>query len=148
MVCYAKSHEAGLNIGIAQAIWAINPFFVALMERFGYGVGLKTFQILGVAAMIACAVCISLSELFKSKDTSSVVEVKLTEITTSVHVAVLSSFYMPISCCFFAFIVKYADKNLRLSPYDFTSSYWFIMSLIVQISAVIYFVNNEGFFEW
>ena len=43
MVCYAKSHQAGLNIGIAQAIWAINPFFVSLMERFVYGVGLKVF---------------------------------------------------------------------------------------------------------
>ena len=75
MVCFSKSHQAGLNIGIAQAVWAISPFFVALMERFGYGVGLKVSQMLGVLAMIACAVCISLSELFKTKETSTVVEV-------------------------------------------------------------------------
>ena len=55
---------------------------------------------------------------------------------------------MPISGTFLSFTIKYADKNLRLSPYDFTSFYWFIMSLIVQIFAVVYFVNHEGFFEW
>ena len=38
---YMTAKMAGLNIGIAQAIWSINPFFVSILERFCYG---KTFN--------------------------------------------------------------------------------------------------------
>ena len=30
------SHQAGLNVGIAISIWAINPFFVALVEKIRF----------------------------------------------------------------------------------------------------------------
>ena len=144
MLCYRLCHSAGLNIGIGQAIWAINPFFVAVMERCSYGVSLKCFQVLGMLALVICAICVSLSELFSPKDETTEEAVEIIEITTPVHVAVLASFCMPISCCFFAFLVKYADKSLKLSAYDFTVAYWFLMSLIVQIVAIVYF-KHEGF---
>lgn len=41
MFCYKLSHQAGLNIGISQAIWAINPFLIAFMELIFFRVGLK-----------------------------------------------------------------------------------------------------------
>ena len=37
------SRLAGLNIGIASAIWSFTPFFVAFLERILYGVGIKPY---------------------------------------------------------------------------------------------------------
>ena len=78
------------------------------MERVGYGVKLKLFQILGMLFLVICAVCVSLSELAQPKEISNVVEMKISEITTPIYVAVISSLCMPASCTVFAFTVKYA----------------------------------------
>ena len=40
ILCFKVSKAAGLNIGIAQCIWALNPFLVAVTERLFWGVGL------------------------------------------------------------------------------------------------------------
>ena len=98
-------------------------------------------------ALVFCAVCISLSELVAPKEISKVVEVKLSEITTPIHTAVLSALFMPLSCAGFAFLVKYVNVNLKLRANDFSAAYWFIMSLVVQIIAIVYFVKIEGFFD-
>ena len=116
------------------------------MERIGYGVGLKLFQILGMVSFVCCAVIVSLSDLFQPKETSTVVEMKISEITTPIHVAVLSSLCMPASCTVFCFLIKYANTNLKLRANDYTAAYWFIMSFVVQIAAIVYFNTSEGSF--
>ena len=40
---FRMSRLAGLNIGIASAIWSFLPFFVAFLEKIFFGVGLKVF---------------------------------------------------------------------------------------------------------
>ena len=40
VLCFKIANMAGLNIGIAQSIWALNPFMVAVMERIVWGVSL------------------------------------------------------------------------------------------------------------
>ena len=40
VLCFKVAKAAGLNIGIAQCVWALNPFLVALVERVFWGVGL------------------------------------------------------------------------------------------------------------
>ena len=40
---FKMSRLAGLNIGIASAIWSFLPFFVAFLEKILFGVGLKAF---------------------------------------------------------------------------------------------------------
>ena len=55
--------EANLNIGVSQAIWAINPFLIALLDWLIYGMQLKVHHILGMSVMILCFVSISLSKL-------------------------------------------------------------------------------------
>ena len=67
ILCYKYSHKAGLNIGIAQAIWALNPFMVALQEKVVYGVQIKSYQVAGMLLIVACSVLVSLSELFSDK---------------------------------------------------------------------------------
>ena len=37
------SRMAGLNIGIASAIWSFIPFFVAFLERILYGVKIRLY---------------------------------------------------------------------------------------------------------
>ena len=41
VLCYATAINSGLNIGIAQAIWAINPFLTGIIERIIYGTKLN-----------------------------------------------------------------------------------------------------------
>ena len=58
------SRLAGLNIGIASAIWSFLPFFVAFLEWIVYGVRLKAFQILGMILLVGMAILVALSDLF------------------------------------------------------------------------------------
>jgi drug/metabolite transporter (DMT)-like permease len=53
--------QAGINIGLVISIWAIGPFLAALLDLFVYRVPMKTFHIIGMIAMMACAVLIALS---------------------------------------------------------------------------------------
>ena len=36
VLCFKLAHQAGLNIGIAQSIWSINPFFISILEKIVY----------------------------------------------------------------------------------------------------------------
>ncbi len=36
VLTFKVARMAGLNIGIAQAIWAVNPFLVSILERVVY----------------------------------------------------------------------------------------------------------------
>jgi len=41
VLTFKVARMAGLNIGIAQSIWAINPFMISILERFVYNVEFK-----------------------------------------------------------------------------------------------------------
>ena len=58
------SRMAGLNIGIASAIWSFIPFFVAFLEKILYGVGIKLYQFVGMILLVIMAILIALSDLF------------------------------------------------------------------------------------
>ena len=61
--CFTVSHKADLNIGIAQAIWSVSPFFIALLEWLCYGMRLQVHHIIGMSVMILCVVAVALSNL-------------------------------------------------------------------------------------
>ena len=60
--------EAGLNIGITQSIWAINPFFISILERVFYHTPFNFKQIYGMSAIVLGAILISLSEVITPKE--------------------------------------------------------------------------------
>jgi len=107
--CFLFSRRAGLNIGIAQAIWALNPFFCAVIERVWLNTHLENNHIYGMAALVMCALLVSLSNLLpKDVDPTEVVPTagELAE-TTPMYVAVLVSLIMPICCTFGVFLNRY-----------------------------------------
>ena len=53
-----------MNVGITIAIWAINPFFVALVEKIRFNTGLTFSQFLGMFALTIMAILVSLSDVF------------------------------------------------------------------------------------
>ena len=57
---------AGLNIGISQSIWSLSPFFVGLTDKYIYGHPFDRRKLLGMAAVVVCAICVSLSKVFES----------------------------------------------------------------------------------
>ena len=128
IICFKFSHKAGLNIGIAQSIWALNPFMVAVVERVFWGKGLKIFQILGMIALVICSVLVSLSELFTGDGSDQ--EVVIVDGKTPIYVAVLVTLIMPAVCTVFANFIKYADLNLRLNALDWSCCFNGIMMLI------------------
>ena len=140
MLCFKVAKSAGLNIGIAQCIWALNPFLVAVIERVFWGVGLAHTQVLGMCSLVACTICVSLSELFQGDE--SKLEVRLVEGRTPIYVAVLVSLVFPIVCAVFSCLIKYADKKLRLDAFDWNCSSMGMMSLAFQIVGIINFSSG------
>ena len=57
---------AGLNIGISQSIWALQPFLIALIDKYIYGNPFDRRKLLGMAALVVCAMFVSLSKVFES----------------------------------------------------------------------------------
>lgn len=148
------AHQAGLNNGIAIAIWSINPFFVALVERIGFNVNLNISQFLGMLALMTMAILVSLSDLFSPKAETLIGEEFASVIDDGtkkpVWLALLTSLAPPVLMTGFSQIVKYADKVLKLDPVDFAMAYWFIDSVLMIIMSLIHFNTGSGAgtFEW
>ena len=165
VLCYRKAREAGLNIGIAQAIWAINPAMISVLERVVYGTKLVAKQIYGTALILIMCVCVSLSNVIYPKEETDPISklsdptpfgtigsqnVPLTpeeEESTPMWVAVLASLVMPIVCTFFIMVIKYSNETLNNDPRDWTTALWLIASICWQISGVVAFSQDETF-EW
>jgi hypothetical protein len=60
---FKLARQAGLNIGVAQAIWAINPFFQSILDLFLWKSVIKLNQWLGMTAFVAAGVIVSLSNV-------------------------------------------------------------------------------------
>ena len=145
MLCFKVAKSAGLNIGIAQCIWALNPFLVAVIERVFWGVGLAKTQVFGMCSLVACTICVSLSELFQADD--SLQEIIVVDGKTPVYVAVLTSLVFPLVCAVFSVLIKYADKNLRLDAFDWNCSSLGLMSFAFQIVGVVNFSTGAVPFD-
>ena len=119
---------ANLNIGISQAIWALNPFLVSIIERVIYGVPFDPKKLFGMTALILCAIFVSLSEVFSSEesdDSSASASIIIDETSgevvekVPVWIAVLSSLAMPIVCSLFIIVIKFSSV---LIPIKFKTS--------------------------
>jgi len=64
---------ADLNIGISQAIWAVNPFMISVMEAIFYKEKFDFGQIWGMSMLTLCAVIVSLSEILIPKEDGTIV---------------------------------------------------------------------------
>jgi hypothetical protein len=98
---------------------------VALQEKVVYGVQIKSYQVAGMLLIVACSVLVSLSELFSDKAQDINVEHQI-----PTYIAILASLVMPVVCTFFVNLIKYADKNLKLDPTDWTCSYMLLFSAV------------------
>lgn len=130
-ICFTfnVAKKAGLNIGIAQAIWAINPFFVSILEKIVYSVPFKFKHIYGMSALVLCAVCVSLSEVVSPPEAdASVIGVK--EEKTPIWVAILASLLMPIVCTLYVVVIKHSNEKLNNASYDFTIGTWLVLSIV------------------
>ena len=153
IVGFNMSKKAGLNIGISQAIWSVNPFLCSLVERCVYGVAFDRRQFFGMSALIACAIFVSLSEVFnppteEAIDAGSGTEETDTEAeSTPIWVAVLCSFAMPCVCAAMLIVIKHANETLNIAAKDFSIGYFFVLSFVFQIVGICSFLKNEGSFD-
>lgn len=132
VLTFKLAHMAGLNIGIAQSIWAINPFFISILEKVVYGTPFNFKQGYGMLALMLCAICVSLSEVINPKEETAPVGGIVVEEPHEVPIwlAVLGSFGMPIICTLFVIVIKQANDTLKIAPYDFTMSYWLVQAIV------------------
>ena len=142
---FQKSKAAGLNIGIASAIWSFVPIFVAAIERVFLGVKIQLFQVLGMVFLVLMSILISLSDLF-GPNAQAIKRDGLTKETVPVYEAVLYSLIFPLSGTFMTFLIRYNNVVLRLDSIDAAHSFALIYSLIGTVACIIHFLNNEGTF--
>lgn len=138
---FQMCYKSGLNIGIAQAIWAINPFFVALLEWYFLATSLHRHHILGMLAMMVCIVSVMLSDVV-TPDTSTITEDE--SITEPVWKAVLYSTLPPIAITMFTLYIKFVKIKARLQSYDFTIGLWGLLALVFQLVGIVYFTTSSG----
>ena len=110
------SRLAGLNIGIASTIWAVQPFFVAFCERVLFRVRLCFYQFVGMFFLVVMAIFIALSDLFGPE--APIDQLQASEKQAPVYIAVLYSFIFPIAGTFMVMLTAYVNRNLKLSSND------------------------------
>ena len=99
--------DAKLNIGVAQAIWAVNPFFVALLEWLCYGMRLHTHHYIGMFVMVLCVLAVSLSKLGEESEIPNANDDDVIEPTELIWKAVLASLLPPAIITLYAIYIKY-----------------------------------------
>ena len=139
------SRLSGLNLGITTAIWSFVPFFVAIIERIVYGVGVKPSQILGMVLLVLMSILISLSDLFDSHNDGTVV---IVGDHMPLYKAVLYSMVYPVVATSGTFIVKYANNTLRISSLDFAMTFSFLYSWIFFILGFFQWITRRVDFTW
>lgn len=97
---------------------------------------IRKHHILGMIAMILCIVAVSLSDL--NGDEEEVSEV----VREPVWKAVCMSMIPPCIIAGFSMYIKYVKNSVRLRSYDFTIAYWGLLSFILQLTGLIYFMSN------
>lgn len=138
---FKLARQAGLNIGVAEAIWAINPFFQSVVDLFLYKNQIMTYHWVGMSIFVIAAVVVSLSNVvYKAKDDTEIH-------TTPIYAAVLSSFIMPITAVTFGMLAKYAMLKKKLNSNDFNFSYMLIMYAAALIVAIFHFWEEPGSFN-
>lgn len=96
--------KAGINIGLVVSIWAIGPFLAALLDLFCYRVPMQTFHIIGMIAMLTCAILISLSGGPPVEDATNVVKEAATTVAAAskdlipAWIPILFAPVMPLVC--------------------------------------------------
>jgi len=140
--------EAGLNIGIAQSIWAISPFFISILERVFYHTPFHFKQIYGMSAIVVGAIFISLSEVITPKEADPTIVAVVDENTVPVWYAIMVSFTMPIVCSLFIIPIKHVNDTLLLDSKDWSIAYWGLASLVFQIRGIVSFLQVENSFDW
>lgn len=63
-----------MNPGVINTLSSLDPLFMAIIDFILFGQKLKYYHIIGVAAIVACSVIISLSDYFTKKDGAPVLD--------------------------------------------------------------------------
>lgn len=149
VLTYSTAKKAGLNIGIAQAIWAIHPILVSILEKCCYSIDFNMKQVYGMSLIVIMAVLVSLSQVFSPKEAEAGTDVKAVEYETPIWVALLASLSMPLVCTFMAIPLKHVNETLKITPYDFTVYYWGIASFVYLIVGTADWGSHHGSnFSW
>jgi len=112
----------------------------AFLDYMKNGEVLLAYHIWGMAALVICAVCISMSNFLVVQDESTAVVAEAVESTTvPVYVPILVSFTMPTICSFFMLITKHVTNDLNMSSNDWTFGFFFAYSIVLQIGSIAYF---------
>lgn len=64
-ITFMVSLKANLNIGIATSIWAVSPFFSAMIDFLLFKKSLLTSHLIGIFFMLSCALMSAFSEFAK-----------------------------------------------------------------------------------
>ena len=100
---------------------------------------LKAYHVVGMSAMMFCAILVSLSKLFVTADAEDIYSVPMI-------VPVLMSFTMPIICAVFTFVGKHVTVTRGVAPNDWAFDYFFINSVVFMILGIQSFWANPGSF--
>ena len=93
---------------------------MAVIERIVYGIGVKPYQILGMILIVCMSVLVSLSDLFGKESTETVVIVGE---HMPIYKAVLYSLVFPIVGTSMTFVIKYANKTVRIASFDIAMAF-------------------------
>ena len=144
---FKMSRLAGLNIGIASAIWSFLPFFVAFLEKIFFGFGLKVFQFVGMSLLVVLAVLVALSDLFSDNAEEVTLNPNI-EHKEPVYKAILYSFIFPVSAGFMNMTVVYTKTNLRLQALDWVQANSTLYGVIGVIIGIFFWLMRPGTFKW
>jgi len=149
--------KADLNVGIPSAIWAINPFFTALLEYVFRKVPIKTFHFVGMSIMMISAVMMAVSNLAVPPKVEEIsISINGTETITTeddddripVYIPILIAFIMPVISAVFSIQINYVICDLKIDPWNWAFGYNIIYSGICLIAGIIKFSLDPSYFSW
>ena len=146
-----------INAGIITTIWCVNPLLMAITDWCFFGIRLEYYHYIGMFAIVACTVILSLNGVFKNEEPvpieeeSPVIpsipietypEQRLFKIKMPTVVAVLFSLATPLAFTTNGILTKHlTNKELNpFNPDNLSFSSYAATNIVVLIAAIPYWV--------
>jgi multidrug transporter EmrE-like cation transporter len=134
------ANKANINVGLITTIWSVNPLFMAIMDSIMFHQKLQYYHHIGMVAIVACTVVLSLSGVVSPKEPSdsSLFNMEVAEILPT-WVPVIFGVITPMSFTANGMIVKTLTKpEVGFNPSVLSYSAYLVVNLVVLIGAIIY----------
>lgn len=133
------ANTAGVNVGVITTIWSVNPLFMAVADYLIYGQRLQYFHIIGLIAIVACTICISLSSVVGAQPAPLQANMVADHLKDPIWIPIVFGILTPVTFTVNGILTKHlTGDKMKFNPSTISFSAYLLVNIIVLLCAIPY----------